>query len=94
MRHLAVGLLLMVGMAAPHSAWADSPGSRNSSSFSLSATASDQLRALFRNLDLHLIAKANAAECKDEGEICKTNADCCSGLECSGDPQTTCRPEG
>ena len=92
MRHLAVGLLLMLGMAAPHFAWADGPASRNSSSLMVSAT-SDQLRALFRNLDLHLIAKANAAECKDEGEICKTNADCCSGLECSGDPQTTCRPE-
>ncbi len=92
MRHLAVGILLMLGMAAPHFAWADSSASGHSSSLMVSAT-SDQLRALFRNLDLHLIAKANAAECKDEGEICKTNADCCSGLECSGDPQTTCRPE-
>ena len=93
MRHLAMGLLLMLGMAAAHFAWADSPTSGHSSSFIVSATTSDQLRALFRSLDLHLIAKANAAECKDEGEICKTNADCCSGLECSGDPQPTCRPE-
>jgi hypothetical protein len=94
MRHLAVGLLLILGMVASHFAWADNPTSRNSSSFTVSAATSDQFRALFRNLDLHLIAKANAAECRDEGEICKTNADCCSGLECSGDPQTTCRPEG
>jgi hypothetical protein len=56
-------------------------------------TASDQLRALFKNLDIGMIAKAHAAECEEEGEICKTNADCCSGLECTGDPQPTCQPE-
>lgn len=93
MRHLAMGLLFMLGIAAPQIAWADSPTSERSSSGAADVTASDQLRALLRSLDLHLIAKANAAECKDEGEICKTNADCCSGLECSGDPETTCRPE-
>jgi hypothetical protein len=93
MRHLAMGFLLMLGVAAPHFAWADSPTNGRSSSFAASVAASDQLRVLFRSLDLHLIAKANAAECKDEGEICKTNAECCSGLECSGDPQPTCRPE-
>ncbi len=93
MRDLAVGLLLMLGVAAPHLAWADNPASGASSSVAAGATASDQQRALLPNIDLHLIAKANAAECRDEGEICKTNADCCSGLECSGDPQPTCRPE-
>jgi hypothetical protein len=93
MRHLAISFLLMLGVAVPHFAWANSPPNGRSSSFAASATASDQLRVLLRSLDLHLIAEANAAECKDEGEICKTNAECCSGLECSGDPQPTCRPE-
>ncbi|MBV8118651.1 MAG: hypothetical protein JO081_01775 [Alphaproteobacteria bacterium] len=56
-------------------------------------TAANQLQAFLKHLDIDMIAKAHAAECKDEGEICKTKAECCSGLECTGDPQPTCRPE-
>jgi hypothetical protein len=92
MRILVIGFLLMLGVGAPHYAWADDPGASPSRTPAAGA-ASDQLRGLLKNLDISLIAKAYAAECKDEGEICKTNGDCCSGLECSGDPQTTCRPE-
>ena len=90
MRNLVVGFLLILGVAASQFAWADNPTGPQSPASRL--RASDQLQTLLENLDISLIAKAYAAECKDEGEICKTNADCCSGLECSGDPQTTCRP--
>jgi hypothetical protein len=53
--------------------------------------AGDSPRTLLDRLDLHFVARAHAAECKDEGEACKTNAECCSGLECSGDPEPTCQ---
>jgi len=92
MRNLVVGFLWMLSVAAPQYAWADNSAVAQSPAPTAGA-ASDQLRVLLKNLDLDLIAKAYAAECKEEGEICKTNGDCCSGLECSGDPQTTCRPE-
>jgi hypothetical protein len=92
MRSLAVGFLLVLGVAAPRYAWAETPGT-SPTNILAAGTDSDRLRVLLKNLDINLIAKAYAAECKDEGEICRTNADCCSGLECSGGPQTTCRPE-
>jgi hypothetical protein len=92
MRNLVAGFLLLLGAAAPQCAWADNPAVAQSPTPNLGA-GSEQLRALLRNLDVSPIAKAYAAECKDEGEICKSNADCCSGLQCSGDPQSTCRPE-
>jgi hypothetical protein len=92
MRNLLAGFLLVLGAAAPIYAWAGDPTAAQSSSAG-GAFGSEQLRALLERFEISPIAKAYAAECKDEGEICKTNADCCSGLQCSGDPQTTCRPE-
>ena len=92
MRNLMAAVLLLIGLAVPGLALADSPVAGKSSS-AAGTTTGDSLRALLDGLGVNVIAKAYAAECKDEGEICKTNADCCSGLECSGDPQTTCRPE-
>jgi hypothetical protein len=92
MRNLLAGFLLVLGAAAPIYAWAGDPTVTQSSSAG-SAFGSEQLRALLERFEISPIGRAYAAECKDEGEICKTNADCCSGLECSGDPQTTCRPE-
>jgi hypothetical protein len=88
MRNLLVGLVLLLGVAAPQLAWAEAGPAAPSTA---ATAAGDPLRALFERLDLHLIARAHAAECKDEGEACKTNAECCSGLDCSGDPQPTCR---
>ncbi len=93
MRNLVAGFLLMLGFAVPQFAWADNPAAAQSFSKTAGVTASEQLRNFLERLDISPVAKAYAAECKDEGEICKTNADCCSGLECSGDPQTTCRPQ-
>ena len=91
MRNLLAGFLLVLGAAAPIYAWAGDPAAQSSSAGS--AFGSEQLRALLERFEISPIGRAYAAECKDEGEICKTNADCCSGLECGGDPQTTCRPE-
>jgi hypothetical protein len=105
MRHLPMVFLSLLTMALARVAWADNPMAARSSpqpqpppviagsSPMSGATAADQLRALLKHLDIDLIAKARAAECEEEGEICKTNADCCSGLECTGDPQPTCQPE-
>ena len=94
MRHLAFGCLVLIGVAVPQFAWADASAAGQSSSSTLAAgISSNQLQALLESLDISLVAKAYAAECKDEGDVCKTDADCCSGFECSGDPQTTCRPE-
>lgn len=93
MRNLVVASFLLLGIAVPQFARADNPNPAASSLTPAGEADGNQLRVLLKSLDLNLIAKAYAAECKDEGEICKTNADCCSGLECSGDPQATCRPE-
>ena len=90
MRNLAIGVALMLGVAIPHLAWADPAGGQ--SPWIRSGTTTEySLQSLFGSLGLGLIAKAYATECEGEGEICKMNADCCSGLECSGDAQPTCR---
>ncbi len=93
MRSLAMGLVLALCAAAPQLARADGVPSKKSSLIAARAADGDPLQRLLRSLAIDLIAKAQAAECKGEGEICKTNAECCSGLECSGEPQKTCRPE-
>lgn len=93
MRNPAIGFALVLGVAVPQHTWAESPAAPQSSRITAGAAAGDQLRVLFEKLDIGLIAKAWAVECKDEGEICRSNAECCSGLQCSGDPQTTCRPQ-
>ena len=105
MRNLAVIALSFFCVAGPQFAWADNPKAAQSfPSFQSSAangreedggdaTAASQLQTFLKHLDIDMIANAHAAECKDEGEICKTKAECCSGLECTGDPQPTCRPE-
>jgi hypothetical protein len=92
MRNLIVGFLFTLAAGAPIYAWADKPTILQPAA-GAGAYSGEQLRALLENFDISPITRAYAAECKDEGEICKTDRDCCSGLECSGDPQTTCRPE-
>jgi hypothetical protein len=92
MRNLALGFVLLLGAATPQFAWAGSETGRPSPAQPPDGGAGSQLRALLDHLDIPLIARARAAECKEEGKICKSNADCCSGLECTGEPETTCRP--
>lgn len=93
MRSLAAGLLLLAGLVSPLCARADNQAIAQSFSARASGeSGGGALPGLLRSLDLSLIAKAHAAECKQEGEQCKTNADCCADLACSGDPQPTCRP--
>lgn len=93
MRNGAAGVLLLFAIAIPPLAWADSPTAAQPTVAPRRDASGVQLQTLLRNLDLDLITKAYAAECKDEGELCKTNDECCPGLECSGDPQTTCRAQ-
>jgi hypothetical protein len=84
MRNLiVVSTMLLFGLAVPQPARAAAAPSASGASLSV----------LLQRLDLRPISPAQAAECKDEGEVCKTNAECCSGLECSGDPQPTCQPQ-
>jgi hypothetical protein len=52
-----------------------------------------QLPKSLQGFGVNLISKAHAAECTEEGEICTSNEQCCSGLECTGGPPTTCTPE-
>jgi hypothetical protein len=92
MRNLVAGFLLLLGVAVPQYARADNPAVVQSAA-PTRGPGGEPLGALLDNLDISPIGKAYAAECKEEGEVCKSNADCCSGLQCSGDPQTTCRPE-
>jgi len=87
MRKVLVSLVLLLAVAAPQLA----RGETASAVPAAATPAGASLLALLERLDLHLIARAQAAECKDEGEACKTNAECCSGLECSGDPEPTCQ---
>lgn len=91
MRDLIVGAVVLLSLAIPQLAWAgvSSPGQTAPTG----ASAGVELGKLFSKLHIDLIAAAHAAECKEEGEICKSSADCCSGLDCSGDPQATCRPQ-
>jgi len=91
MRILSTVFLLALAIAVAPRAWAAGSSSAPYSSRATHAVAGREFYALLENLDVTLIREAR--ECKDEGEICKTNADCCDGLECSGDPQATCHPE-
>jgi hypothetical protein len=51
------------------------------------------LAELPHQFGIHLISKARAAECTQEGEICTSSEQCCAGLECSGGPPATCTTE-
>jgi hypothetical protein len=93
MRSLAMAFLMLLGFAVPQLASAAAPTGGQSAALSAGVTFGGELRALLDTLHVSLIDAAQAAECKEEGEICKSNADCCSGLACSGDPQATCRPQ-
>ncbi len=53
----------------------------------------NRLPKLLQEFGVNLISKAHAAECTEEGETCTSNEQCCSGLECTGGPPTTCTLE-
>lgn len=58
-----------------------------------SSPLGNQMSELFRQFGIHLIPKAKAAECTEEGETCTSTEQCCAGLECSGGPPTICTTE-
>ena len=58
-----------------------------------SSPLASQMSELFRQFGIHLIPKAKAAECTEEGETCTSTEQCCAGLECSGGPPAICATE-
>ncbi len=91
MRILVVAFLACV--ALPQSSSAEDLTSVPSREKATGPSVKSQLPKLLRELDVNLISKAHAAECTEEGENCTSNEQCCSGLECTGGPPTTCIAE-
>jgi hypothetical protein len=93
MRTLLLLFALIVSVVLPRASFAEDrppvrPDARVTEPF-----FAKQLPGLFRTLGLELIPSARAAECTREGETCKSNEQCCPGLECSGGPPATCVEE-
>jgi hypothetical protein len=85
---IALAVCFVVPQASSAEGGASQPGDK-------AARSSDEspLPNLLQKLGVNLISKAHAAECTQEGEICTSNEQCCSGLECTGGPPTTCTAE-
>ncbi len=92
MRGVAVGFALVLGVAVPQYASAEGPPIPQSFPTLIRVAAYDQLSVLLKKFDIRPISKAVAAQCADEGENCTSDAQCCSGLECTGAPHATCMP--
>ena len=92
MRSVAVSLVLVLGVAVPLYASAEGAPSLQSFPTPIRVAAYDQLSVLLKKFDIRPISKAVAAQCADEGENCTSDAQCCSGLECTGAPHATCMP--
>jgi hypothetical protein len=92
MRSLAVGFALVLGVAVPLRASAEGPPLPQPFPMLIRVAAYDQLSVLLKKLQTRPVKKAVAAQCADEGENCTSDAQCCSGLECTGAPHATCMP--
>jgi hypothetical protein len=93
MRILVVAFAFLACAALPQSSSAEELTSVPSRERPTGPSAKSQLPKLLQGLGVNLISKAHAAECTEEGEICTSNEQCCSGLECTGGPPTTCTAE-
>jgi hypothetical protein len=91
MRNLMIGFALAIGIAGPQSASAEGPPAASPAA-AVAATPGRDVPRLLERLGIGRIVLAQAAQCADEGENCTSTAQCCSGLECTGAPQATCRP--
>ncbi len=93
MKYVTTAVLLILGAAAiPRPAVAEGDVTGFAQSAAPAKSANSPVRSLLDRLDINPIAKARAAECKGEGELCKKDGECCPDLRCTGDPQPTCRP--
>ena len=95
MRNRIVTVALLVCVAVPLSAEAE--GLTPTPVQSLTNTPSSSLRNEFSQLlqkfGISLISKAYGEECRQEGETCSFDKQCCADLECTGGPPATCRPK-
>jgi hypothetical protein len=92
MRNLLIGFALMLGVAVPQFASAEAPAAAQPAPPTVAVTPSHDVLRLLDRLSIEPIMAAQAAQCEDEGENCTSDAQCCSGLECTGAPHATCMP--
>jgi hypothetical protein len=93
MRKLVVAFAFLACAVLPQAASAEDSTSVPHDEKATGPSVKSQLPKLLQGLGVNLISKAHAAECTEEGEICVSNEQCCSGLECTGGPPTTCTAE-
>jgi len=93
MRVQPAALTLLALVASPIAASAGDPTATEPVAKIPPQSLTNQLPALLQRLGINLIAKAQAAECIEEGETCTSTEQCCPGLECAGGPPATCAPE-
>ena len=93
MRSLMVAFAFLACAALPQGSSAEDLTSMPSRERAIGPSVASQLPKLLQGLGVKLISKAHAAECTEEGETCTSNEQCCSGLECTGGPPTTCTPQ-
>ena len=93
MRIPVFALALTVWCIFPQASYAEDPTAPLSRSVAARPSFKSELTELLDRLGINFISRAHAAECTEEGETCTSNEQCCSGLECTGGPPTTCTPE-
>jgi hypothetical protein len=93
MRILLVAFAFLACAAPPQSSLAEDLTFAPSHEMATKPPEKSRLSKLLQGLGVNLISRAHAAECTEEGEICTSNEQCCSGLECAGGPPTTCVAE-
>ena len=93
MRKLVVAFVFLACAVLSHAASAEDSTSVPPGEKTTELSVRSQLPKFLQGFGVNLISKAHAAECTEEGEICTSNEQCCSGLECTGGPPTTCTAE-
>ena len=85
---MAVALLACVAVPLCASGEGLSPATPQSPT---EKTGFSQLSELFRKFSINLTTKAQAQQCRDEGETCTSDEQCCPGFDCVGGPPGACR---
>jgi hypothetical protein len=93
MRKLVVAFAFLACAVLPQAASAEDSISVPPGEKTTELSVRSQLPKLLQGYGVNLISKAHAVECTEEGETCTSNDQCCSGLECTGGPPTTCTAE-
>ena len=93
MRSLLGIIALAIWVVLPRASSAEELRQSQFRATAAGVSETSQLAGLLQRFGVTPIAKAQAAECTPEGEICTSNEQCCPGLECSGGPPQTCNTE-